>query len=135
MDAHDCEALIEFVGFASGFDSIVLVQIVGGGQETLAKWIASAIDRYHIPSELLDDETHWEVFLRRGGLNAFAAQIVIGALKAPEGVNPLSPSKLGFFGLAAFVEMGREKRFANFGKVCGMKVLERVSGVIDGIWE
>ena len=135
MDANDCEALGEFIGFASGLDCTVIVQIIGGSQETLAKWIASTIAHNHTPCDLLDDETHWEVFLRRAGMNAFAAQTVISALKAPEGVDPLSPSKAGLFGLTALVEMGREMRIARFGQVCGVRVMERVCAALDGVWK
>ena len=134
LDANDCEALAELIGFTCGLECTILVQIVGGGQETVAKWIASTIVQNYEPSSLLDDETHWEVFLRRAGMNAFAAQTVIAALKAPEGVNSKSPSKAGLFGLTAFVEMGREKRIARFGQTCGTRMMERVCVAIDELW-
>jgi hypothetical protein len=37
--------------------------------------------------------------------------------------------------LTAFVEMAREQRIALLGKFCGRKLLERVSAVVDGMWE
>lgn len=135
LDANDCEALSEFIGFTCGLECTVLVQIIGGGEETFAKWIASITMQDYTPCDLLDDETHWEVFLRRAGMNVIAAQSVIAALKAPAGVDPLSPSKAGFFGLTAFVEMGREKRIARFGQVCGARVMERVCAAVDAVWK
>ena len=135
LDENDCEALSEFIGFTSGLDCTVIVQIIGGSQETLAKWIATAISQNYRPCDLLEDETHWEVFLRRAGMNAFAAQIVISALNSPEGVNSSSPSKAGLFGLTAFVEMGREARIVRFGQVCGVRMMERVSAAVDEVWK
>lgn len=134
LNASDCLALGEFVGFASAFDTSISVQFVAGGDETLSKWLASIIAQHVFDFELLPDETFWELFLRRAGLNAFAAQAIIGELKAPEGVDPESPSKAGMFGLTGFVEMAREGRIERFGGLCGVKVLERVSAVIDGPW-
>lgn len=80
---------------------------------------------------MLLEETHWELFLRRAGLNAFAAQAVLAQLKAPDGVDAGSPSKAGTFGLTAFVEMGREQRVRRFGMMCGVRLMERVSAVVD----
>jgi hypothetical protein len=131
----DCLAFAEFAGFLSGLETPISMQFVGGGDKALSKWIVSNIIQYRVDTILLADETHWEVFLRRAGLNAFAAQEVIARVKAPDGVNPHSPSKAGIFGLTSFVEMGEEERVARFGQVCGPKVLARVSAVIDARWE
>ena len=135
IDANDCEALSEFIGFTSGLDCTITVQVIGGSQETLAKWITTTISQNQAPLNLLDEETHWEVFLRRAGMNAVAAQVVISILQAPDGVDPLSPSKAGFFGLTAFVEMGREERIAKFGQMCGTRVIERICAIVDGVWK
>ncbi len=122
-------------GFASGFETSIDVQFVGGGDETLSRWLASAIVRYCLNIDLLPEETYWELFLRRAGLNTFAAQSIIAELKAPDGVDAGGPSKAGLFGLTAFVEMGREERVARFEQLCGRRVLERVSGALDPVWE
>ncbi|KAG9247076.1 hypothetical protein BJ878DRAFT_415625 [Calycina marina] len=135
MDANDCEAFSEFLGFASGLHSMIVVQFVGGGEETFSKWIASNIAQNHMAYNLLEYETHWELFLRRAGMNAFAAQFVIGELKAPVSVDPLTPTKAGMFGLSGFVEMGREKRTSMFAHICGPRVMERVNAAIDGKWQ
>jgi hypothetical protein len=137
MGESECLAFSDFMGFVMGLDTSITVQFVGGGEETLSKWLANAIvyNRVAGELELLPDETHWELFLRRAGLNAFAAQVIISQLKAPEGVDTASPTKAGQFGLTAFVEMAREQRIALLGKFCGRKLLERVSAVVDGMWE
>lgn len=135
----DAEALAfnEFMGFALGLDASIMVHFVGGGEETLAKWLANTIVRNRVSADLdlLPDETHWELFLRRAGLNAFAAQIIISELKAPDGVNLSSPTKAGQFGLTAFVEMAPAQRIARFGRICGARLLTRVSAIVDGVWE
>ncbi|TVY42313.1 hypothetical protein LOCC1_G004617 [Lachnellula occidentalis] len=137
IDENDCLALSEFMGFTASLMAETTVQFIGGGEQTLAKWLASIAVQARMTgsTELLADETHWELFLRRAGMNAFAAQEVLAKLKAPDGVNDKSPSKAGQFGLTAFVEMGREQRIARFAGLCGRGVLERVSAVVDARWD
>jgi hypothetical protein len=137
IDENDCNALSGIMGFVSGLPSSFVIQFVAGGEETLSRWIASTIVTYR-PNEangvLLEDETHWELFLRRAGMNAYAAQQTIAHLKAPEGVDATSPSKASLYGLTGFVEMSREQRLEMFGALCGFKVIERVSDIIDKRW-
>ncbi|KAK0120716.1 hypothetical protein ONS96_010919 [Cadophora gregata f. sp. sojae] len=135
MTDSDCLAFAEFAGYLSGFETSISMQYVGGGNRSLSKWIVSNIIQYRVDNELIADETFWELFLRRAGLNAFAAQAVIGELKAPDGIDPGTPSKAGLFGLTSFVEMGREDRLARFGGICGHSVLARVSAVLDARWD
>jgi hypothetical protein len=134
LDDSDCNAFSEFAGFAQCLETAVNIQFVGGGEVTLAKWLVYAIAQHRSEEELLPDETHWELFLRRAGLNAFAAQHIIGSFKATDGVDLSSPSKAAHFGLTAFVEMGREQRIARFGPVCGNRLMARVSAVADARW-
>jgi len=136
LDEHDSLALSEFLGFSCGLVATTTVYFVGGGDQTLAKWLASTVAQHRVDysPELLEEETHWELFLRRAGMNAFAAQVVVTKLKAPDGVDATSPTKAGLFGLAAFVEMGREQRIAVLGDICGRGVIERVSAIVDARW-
>lgn len=134
LDDSDCTAFSEFVGFALCLQTTINVHFVGGGETTLAKWLVNAIAQHKVDDELLADETHWELFLRRAGLNAFVAQHIIGNLKAPNDVDLSSPSNAAHFGLAAFVGMGREQRIARFGPVCGNQLMTRVSAVVDTRW-
>lgn len=134
LGPNDCVALAEFIGVACGFETVVNVHFVGGGDQTLAHWVAGLVVQHRTDTELLAEETRWEIFLRRAGLNAFAAQTIIADLKAAEGVDERSPSKAGLFGITAFVEMGREQRIARLGGRVGRNVLRRVSAVIDATW-
>jgi hypothetical protein len=136
LDENDCNAFTEFVGFTLGLDATILVQFVGGGEETLFKWLVNHIMQHAaIGQGLLDEETHWELFLRRAGMNAYAAQSISSVVKASESVHPQDHSKDGQFGLARFVQMGRQQRIDKFEQVCGKKLLERVSACLDAIWD
>jgi hypothetical protein len=139
LDESDILALAEATGFCESLDGLVIVQFVGGGEETLAKWLVAIIVQYGSQGEssvaLLEDETFWELFLRRAGMNAYAAQAVIAELKAPEGVDVEGESKAGFFGITAFVEMEQEERIARFERLLGgRRILQRVGRVLDLNW-
>lgn len=134
LDSYGSHALTEFIGFKAGLDCNVVVQFVPGGDQILAKWILSAVVQHRSSEELLADQTHWELFLRRAGMNAFAAQVVLAQMKAPEGVDGSSPSRAGCFGLTGFVEMAKQERIARFEGLCGRKLLKRVSEAIEIGW-
>lgn len=121
------------------------VVYVGGGAETLARWVAALVCdeyNYHMKGEaagvrdlLLPVETYWEVFLRRAGMNAFAAQVVLGKLKVPDGQVAVGGARGEVYGLPLFVMMPRERRIVLFEEVLGgRKVLDRVSEVMDEPW-
>jgi hypothetical protein len=134
LNSHTCSKLADFIAFTTGVIGNISVQYVPGDDKMLIQWLMHAIVKHKTDETLLAEETYWELFLRRAGMNAFAAQVVISMLKAPEGVDGSSPSKAEYFGLNAFVEMGREARLARFGDICGMKLIERVSKVIEATW-
>lgn len=139
LDESDTLALAEATGFCSSLNASVIMQFVGGGEETLAKWLVAIMVQYGSQGEssvpLLEDETLWELFLRRAGMNAYAAQAVIAELKAPDGVDVEGESKAGLFGIAAFVEMGQQERIARFERLLGgRRVLQRVGSALDANW-
>ncbi|KAL4902974.1 hypothetical protein BDW74DRAFT_180266 [Aspergillus multicolor] len=78
--------------------------------------------------ELLGDaqESVWEVFLRRTGLNPYAVQVVLAVLRREYG---------GGSGLSRFVEMSVVEREALFGELLGDKVLKRVEALIEMDWQ
>jgi hypothetical protein len=139
LDESDTLALAEATGFCSSLNASVIIQFVGGGEVTLAKWLVAIMVQYGSQGEssvpLLEDETLWELFLRRAGMNAYAAQAVIAELKAPDGVDVEGESKAGLFGITAFVEMGQDDRIARFERLLGgRRVLQRVGSVLDANW-
>ena len=136
LDNSDCEALIEFTNFCSALESEVQVIFVAGTEEDLAKWIVATMVKHGITDpapKLIQDETVWEVFLRRAGMNAFASQAILADLKAPPDLINQTVSE--DYGLAAFVKMSAEERYARFGTLLGgRRLLERVSKVLDARW-
>jgi len=101
------------------------------------------------PINLRQEETNWELFLRRAGMNAYAAQAVLASLRPPvldrrwerldmgsragrpEG-NEAEATKR--FGLGAFVRSSEAERMRRFEGLVGRRVLERVGMVLDGRW-
>ncbi|RFU32900.1 hypothetical protein B7463_g3463, partial [Scytalidium lignicola] len=141
LEEHSCLAYAELVAFTHNLDADFMVYFVGGGQETLSKWIVSSILQHRLVGEdnreipLLEEETHWELFLRRAGMNCFAAQLIIAQLESLENVETSYHSSSGSSGIIAFVKMTKEERIAMFESMLGGKrVLNRVSDVIDAAW-
>lgn len=136
MASSDTVALTDFQGFASGLECNTLVYSIGGGDDTLSRWVASLVCRYgpsdpNVQNCLIEVETLWELWLRRAGFNVYAAQVVAGQLKVPR---TETDTTRGHHGLAAFTTMTRNERMRRFGPMVGPRVLERVSQVVDEIW-
>lgn len=91
---------------------------------------------------LLAEETLWELFLRKAGMNPFAAQVVLGMLKkskeTPQRQRQTQEQRQGkradLWGLRAFVQMRRDERLGMFADVVGRGPIERVSDVLDAPW-
>lgn len=151
-DHRDCDALASLAGFAATTTgSIIVITYVPGGEKALASWIVGAMAQHgRTRAELAgvgeqasgtspaaeeggvkvleEEETLWELFMRRAGLNAFAAQVVLARLGKKEGEE-------GVYGPAAFVRMSVEERKRRFeGVLGGSGVLERVGGRVDQVW-
>ena len=140
FDDDDGTAFAEFAAFCSNLLDEVQTFFVAGGEEDLAKWIVVAMAKHGMSADqgikLLQDETLWEVFLRRAGLNAFAAQAILARLKAPDQkeVDDVDTQETNF-GLTAFVKMSVEERYTQFETLLGgRRLLGRVSQVLDARW-
>jgi len=82
---------------------------------------------------LLPMETNWELFLRRAGMNAYAAQVALGVLKVPDGEPAMGGAQL--HGLPLFVMMHPEERVSALESAMGGRILlDRVSGILDEPW-
>ncbi|KAI9745743.1 MAG: hypothetical protein M1818_001279 [Claussenomyces sp. TS43310] len=142
LTSSDCLALTAFTGFCASLETSTTVHFIpdssgsGDGDDILATWLTAAIIRYGGAREgLLQDETMWELFLRRVGLNAFAAQTLLALLKAPDGVDAATPCKAGLFGLTAFVDLDARERLRRFEALLGgPRVLTRVSAALEQSW-
>jgi len=83
------------------------------------------------PSALIQDETLWELLLCKAGLNAMAAQVVIGSLKRPgmpsESPNGKDPS----WGLRKLVAMPASKRSERFCRLIGTEAVDKLNKVLQ----
>ena len=164
LNQNDCASLIDFIAYCTNLQTETQVICTHGDGESLAQWIASLIAKHGVqspgPPKLLQEETLWEIFLRRAGMNAFAAQVVLSELKAPSsqavsdspvqnnhtttaedavwGMMPAEDREDGGerkYGLAAFVDMSVRERVDRFGALLGGgDVIRRVSRVLDARW-
>ena len=155
LNQNDCNSLIDFIAFCSCSSLQAEIQVIftPGDGENLAQWIASLIVKHCVQDpgiKLLREETLWEIFLRRAGMNAFAAQVVLSELKAPsepvaqiqtchtaeDAVEGMATEGRGEkYGLAAFVDMSVQERVDRFEVLLGGgNVIRRVSSVLDARW-
>ncbi|KAI1659779.1 hypothetical protein F4813DRAFT_324085 [Daldinia decipiens] len=133
----ECAGYADFVGFATGLDTNVQAYYVGGGDDTLVKWLIFFLARHAPDTEALEDiiiqeESLWEVFLRRAGMNAYAAQAILGQLKAPDDI---PEEQAGKYGLPAFINMVPMERVEAFRNLMGgERVLNRVNETLETQW-
>lgn len=140
LDERDCQTLSSLIGYTTLLGISAQIFFVPGGETALARWTVSCMARHSIDNYALDlqqDETFWELFLRQAGMNAFAAQAVLGILKVPAqqaAGAPIDSAKTDF-GLTAFLHMTVEERVRKFGALMGGDgMLRRVSSIVDGQW-
>jgi hypothetical protein len=139
----------------------VAVQFVPGGGAALARWAAwhvlrsgsypsspaapaaggGAEDERAMDKGSLGDETAAETILRRAGLNAFAAAVVLERLRSTSSLSSSLSSPTGTDAprwptpLAAFVAMDPRERAARFARLLGgPAVVERVGRVLERRW-
>ena len=140
LDEVVYSAMNELVLFSASLEGRIAVSLVPGGEENLAKWIGGIVSSYAAETgtmKLLAEATLWETFLQQSGLNAYAAQAILGQLKAV--VSDMSAAEMeeppGEFGLTAFVAMSRDERIARFESLSGgRRVIELVSRLLDAQW-
>jgi hypothetical protein len=139
LDAAACTALAELVAFCATLDGDVRVLVAAGREADVAPWVAWAMGVFGSATGALAEETLWEVWLRRAGMGAFAAQAVLGALNGggSAGGDGRGGSADGDAeaGLAAFVRMEARERERRFGPLLGgTAVLRRVGRRMDERW-
>ncbi|KAL5441262.1 hypothetical protein PMIN07_004328 [Paraphaeosphaeria minitans] len=149
-DRRDQEAITEYENIAAKLDGEVLVRYIPGGEQALARSVVIEMVQFGLPHgsqdigdiKLLPDQTTWELFLRRAGLNTFAAQVILALLKDPvdwpqfsestsdDGSNPKQTR-----GLLTFLFMSAMTREQTFQAVLGgSRILSRASTLLDERW-
>ncbi|KAI1876689.1 uncharacterized protein JN550_000761 [Neoarthrinium moseri] len=138
MNAAEQAAFSELSGFVAGLNTETQLYYVGGGKDTLSQWLAHFIVKYYteeskVNGAVMADETTAEMLLRRAGLNAFAAQIILATLKAQHSHDNGNGQ---YSGIASFINMPQDERIRTFGQqLGGSNVIRRVGAVLDAIWE
>ncbi|KAJ4855020.1 uncharacterized protein T069G_10578 [Trichoderma breve] len=126
----DTAAYAEFLNFAVALDGDVDVHFIPGATETMASWVLAYMCQYSSRSEglsrfLSSEETPWELFLRRAGMNVTAAKVLSKTLFEQGGAS----------GLAVFLNMSVPERVARFGPLLGgEKGLLLTAKAIDRRW-
>ncbi|KAL7960363.1 hypothetical protein V8C34DRAFT_276953 [Trichoderma compactum] len=126
----DTAAYAEFLNFAVALDGDVDVHFIPGATETMASWVLAFMCQYSFRSEALSkflssEETPWEIFLRRAGMNIIAAKVLSKTLF----------ERAGASGLAMFLNMPVPERVARFGPLLGgEKGLLLTAKTIDRRW-
>ncbi|KAF9893260.1 hypothetical protein FE257_011690 [Aspergillus nanangensis] len=88
--------------------------------------------------QCLEKETLWEHFLRRAGLNPYAAQVILLALREiqPKCHHDTPPRNNQIRGaLSKFIEMGPTERRHYFSDLVGERVLQRVNRLVERDWQ
>ncbi|THZ20861.1 hypothetical protein D6C89_06963 [Aureobasidium pullulans] len=134
LDSRESGEIVSLVNFCAAQSHEIQVMYIPGDEIALAIWIVASMVRFGLNDpevQLLQDETSWELFLRKAGMDVFAAQVILIRLKVPDSVP--SPSDKRQYGLPAFVMMGEAERLRRFGGLFGgEKILRKVSMAIDG---
>lgn len=81
---------------------------------------------------LIHEETSWEHFLRKAGMNPMAAQVVLGMLHKNNTAQAEYAEET--WGLSRFVCMPADERISMFEAVVGKRAIERINAVLDSEW-
>ncbi|KAH9874513.1 hypothetical protein IAQ61_003702 [Plenodomus lingam] len=154
-DARDEEALEQFEVFAGQLEGSVLVRFLKGGETALARGVVGTMVEFGLEYGSVDIgdvkplavETSWELFLRRAGLNPFAAQAIVASLKdsftvpIPASFSSGSAAAMDttmsvpVYGLPAFLMMTEDERVRQFQAMMGgARILKRVGRLLDQEW-
>lgn len=161
LDRSTCAAISGLTFFAATLSSMAIVNILvvpsqahAPQKYALLDWTAAVVAKHSFqllaamdPASFIQEETLWELFLCRAGLNPFAAQAVLGLMKKPDesAVSTQDEVEMDLedlvarnhcrtWGLRAFVQMSYEQKIAIFSDLIGSKAVERVSGALDMDW-
>jgi hypothetical protein len=137
LDSRESSELVSLINFCAAQNHDIQVMYIPGDESALATWIVVSMVRYGLDEpevQLLSETSSWEMFLRKAGMDVFAAQVVLVKLKVPEST-PASTTEQQY-GLPAFITMSEAERLRRFGALFGgEKILRKVSMAIDGSWK
>lgn len=131
----DDEALLDIRAFCRTLSPPPEILFAVGGEEQMAWWIVSQMIQHSLSysrpvSPLRQEETTSELGLRRAGMNAYGAQVILAEIEA------LQDGRWDeVLGLTVFMEMSVIERIRMFeGLFGGRRLLGRVGAVLDAGW-
>jgi hypothetical protein len=142
IDAGTMSSILSLHVFCVSLARNVTPLLIPGSENVLMAWICSIASHHGICSgkdedvawsSYLDEETQWEIFLRHAGLNAFAAQCVLGALKTVG--DRKGGDGVTLPGLSLFIEMDPAERRALFSGLVGERLLNRAEKILEQQWQ
>ncbi|KAH9881973.1 hypothetical protein J1614_001144 [Plenodomus biglobosus] len=157
-DSRDEEALMQLEVFVGKIEGDVQAKFLRGGEAAFARGVVGSMAEFGLEygsvdikdTKLLAVETSWEIFLRRAGLNPFAAQLLVasltqrmhipippslGSASAAVEYNTTMTTTVQVYGLPAFLIMGEDERIRRFQAMMGgRRVLGRVGRLLDQRW-
>jgi hypothetical protein len=156
LDERDTLALADFQAFCAASAASAVATYIPGGEDVFARHVVNIMaansfaprSSHNIASDnlLLERESLWERFLRKAGMNIFAAQVVLHTLstvdlsnvgRAAADANSADPADMAAVarGLSAFLAMPAGARTRTFaGVLGGERVLSKVNGVLEGVF-
>lgn len=136
IDTPTANSIRSLVSFSSSLSLVASVTplIVPYEPSELMKWITSlaykhALQSLPIPAQLQEEETTSELFLRRAGLNPFAAQYILSTMTDGSDGDGRSSS------LTTFVNMDPRERRQRFVAVIGERLFSRVERRLEMRWD
>jgi len=146
-------SLTAFCNSVSEYSTIIPLIIAPSTPDTMVKWILGLANEHpfrlpeistprsigftpinpssnksRIDPAMIETETQWELFLRRAGLNPFAAQIILLVLREED-------KRATIPALSRFAEMSNETRRCLFAGLIGERVLNRVNAIMNNDWQ
>lgn len=155
------QSLISFCASLSNHSSIISL-VVPSAQNAILEWIITLANKHaysfknlkepnigsttingpeYQPSfESIHEETPWELFLRRAGLNPFAALAVLDFIEWRESSESadipgsINMERYRSRGLSTFIEMDPDVRRKMFDTIIGRRAIEAIEHAIEREW-
>ncbi|OAA57088.1 hypothetical protein SPI_07469 [Niveomyces insectorum RCEF 264] len=127
LSPSDAMAIVQLQGFSRNLACRVSVHYVSGGERAVARWAASLICRRQPSNDkdrraerfLAEAELTSELVLRRAGLNAYDAQIVLGVFQELGIEDGRKANTSAEDCVSQFMRMSPEERLQTFGSEIG----------------
>lgn len=153
LDTKTLSSIRELSAFCLSLSQICTIQTLLVQLDHTLEWVLAIATKHAVPNttssedatsqgemlwpSYLDEQTQWEHFLRRAGLNPFAAQSVLDILRNSTIMPSQHDTSAGRRAreLSRFIELSREARRELFQDTVGQRVLRRVENAVEMDWQ